>query len=182
MSEDFSSDGSVYDEDTGEPTMSDWEAEAAAERWARVCRQHLRETYPGDIEIVEEYIGEAEHQDGEAYWLTHFLRMHELVADFTLYMAMRGPVEGDMDEEGKYRIFSSLEAAVPFVNVSNSTFELEVAMHRPERMQLFVILRDEELTNFKIDGSVTHYFKLNTWKEVLRVAGQLWRISRQVDR
>ncbi len=168
----------------GEPvsTMSDSEAEAAAERWARVCRQHLRETYPGDIETVEEYISEAEHQDGGAYWLVNFFRVYELDADFTLYVDKRGPVEGDMDEDGKYRIFSSFKAAVPFINVSNSTFELEVAIHRPERMQLFVLLRDEKMTNFRIGGDTIHYFKLNTWKEVLRVAGQLWRISRQVNR
>lgn len=163
-------------------TIPDWEAEAAAERWARVCRQHLRETYPDDKEIVEEYIGEAEHQDGYAYWLLHFLKKEELEDDFTTYKDERGFVEGDLGEKGKYRIFSSHKAAVPFVSIRWSTLDLEVSMHRPDRMELDVILRDEDSTTFKIDGKVIHTFKLNTWKEVLRVAGQLWRISARLEK
>ncbi len=168
----------------GEPvsTMSDWEAEAAAERFAKVCRQHLRETYPDDSEIVEEYIGEAEHQDGYQYWLVHFLKMEELDDDFKVYCDNRGPVEGDMDEKGEYRIFSSHMAALPYLSLSLSSFELKVSMHRPDRMHLTVILRDEEWNTFRIDGEVIHTFKLNTWKEVLRVAGQLWRISARLER
>lgn len=178
MSEDFSNDGSVYDEVTGEPIMSDWEAEAAAERHAKVCRQHLRETYPDDIEIVEEYISEAENQEGYQYWLAHFLKMEELEDDFTVYKDERGFVEGDM--EGEYRIFSSHKAALPYLSISKSTLSLQISMHKPGRMYLKVILRDGDWNTFRIDGQTIHEYPLATWKEVLKVAGQLWRISRRL--
>ncbi len=156
--------------------VPDWMAEAAAERFAKVCRQHLRETYPGDSEIVEEYIGEAEHQDGVGYWLAHFLKKEEVEDDFTTYVFERGFVEGDLNEKGE-RVFSSHKAALPYLSLKWSSFELEVSMHHPDRMEFDVILRDEDCIAFRIDGDIIHTFKLNTWKEVLRVAGQLWRIS-----
>ena len=167
----------------GEPvsTMSDWEAEAAAERFAKVCRQHLRETYPDDKEIVEEYIGEAEHQDGYAYWLSHFLKTEELGTDFELYCVERAKLtEGLLDEDGEYRIFSSHKAAVPYLDVPWSSFQLRVSMHHPDRMELNVILRDGDCTTFCIDGEVIHTFRLNTWEEVAKVTGQLWRISKRL--
>lgn len=160
-------------------TIPDWAAEAWAENWQRVCRDHLHNSYPDDKEIVKEYIGEAEHQDGIAYWF-NFQSMEQVEVDFELYLVERGPVEGDLDKKGEYRIFSSHKAALPYLSLSKSTFDLQVAMHKPERMYLKVILRDEKWKTFRINGVIIHEFKLNTWKEVLRVAGQLWRISRRL--
>ena len=162
----------------GEPvsTMPDWQAEAAAERFAKVCRQHLRETYPDNSEIVEEYIGEAEHQDGYGYWLMHFLKMKELEADFEVYKDNRDSVEGELNEKGD-RVFSSHKAAVPYADIPWSSFQLRVSMHHPNRMELNVILRDKDTKAFRIDGEIIHTFRLNTWNEVREAAGQLWRIS-----
>ncbi len=173
MSEELGNNGEL------EVTIPDWEAEAAAESWARVCRLHLRETYPDDSEIVEEYIGEAEHQDGYGYWLVHFRKMEELDDDFTTYKDERGFVEGDLNEKGE-RVFSSHKAALPYLSLKWSSFNLVTSMHHPDRMELDVILRDENCKAFRIDGDVLHTYKLNTWKEVLKVVGQLWRISRRI--
>lgn len=51
---------------------------------ASFCRSFLRRKYPGDKELVEEYIKEAEHQDGDAYW-QNLTRFEDLYADFALY-------------------------------------------------------------------------------------------------
>jgi hypothetical protein len=51
---------------------------------ASFWRSFLRRKYPGDKELVEEYIKEAEHQDGDAYW-QNFTRFEDLYADFELY-------------------------------------------------------------------------------------------------
>ncbi len=51
---------------------------------ASFCRVFLRRKYPGDKELVEEYIREAEHQDGDAYWQL-FNSFEGLYADFELY-------------------------------------------------------------------------------------------------
>ena len=162
-------------------TIPNWAAEAWAENWQKVCRDHLYNSYPDDKEIVEEYIGEAEHQDGIAYWF-NFQAMEELDEDFTLYIDNRGLVEGDMDDEDEYRIFSSHKAALPYLSVTHSSFNLGTAMRRPDRMRLKVILRDKDWHTFRIDGDVIHEFKLDTWKEVVRAAGQLWRISARLER
>jgi hypothetical protein len=156
-------------------TIPDWAAEAWAENWQRSCRDHLHNSYPDDKEVVEEYIGEAEHQDGIAYWFM-FQSMEAVETDFTTYMDERGPVEGDLDKKGD-RVFSSHKAALPYLSIKWSTFQLKVSMHHPDRMHLLTILRDDDGTDFRIDGDIIHEFKLNTWKEVAKVANQLWRIS-----
>lgn len=161
-------------------TIPDWAAEAWAEGWQRVCRDHLYNSYPDDKEIVEEYIGEAEHQDGIAYWFM-FKSMDELETDFETYIVERGPIEGGLDEKG-YRVFSSHKAAVPYLSVRWSSLKLSVSMHRPDRMELDVILRDADSNTFKIDGSTVHTFKLNTWNDVRKVARQLWRISARIEK
>jgi hypothetical protein len=49
---------------------------------------HLRMAHSASNELsalVEEYIGEAEHQDGEGYW-SQFSSLEELFADFDLYV------------------------------------------------------------------------------------------------
>lgn len=52
----------------------------------RELRDHRRKAHQQGI--VEEYIGEAEHQDGEAYW-DRFPTLAELLKDFDLYVAAR---------------------------------------------------------------------------------------------
>ena len=159
-------------------TIPDWAAEAWAENWQRTCRDHLHNSYQDDKAIVEEYIGEAEHQDGVAYWFM-FQSMEAVETDFELYMVERGPMEGDLNEKGE-RVFSSHKAALPHVSLKWSSLNLMMSMHHPDRMHLNAILRDDDNHAFRIDGEIIHTFKLNTWKEVLKVAGQLWRISRRL--
>jgi len=42
--------------------------------------------YPGMAQEVEQYIGEAEHQDGEGYW-ENFETLADLFTDFDLWIA-----------------------------------------------------------------------------------------------
>lgn len=46
--------------------------------------QFLRETFANVPELVEEYITEAEHQDGREYW-QYFASAEELEGDFRIY-------------------------------------------------------------------------------------------------
>lgn len=50
--------------------------------WAELCKRMLRATF--GVEAANEYINEAEHQDGLEYW-PKFKSLHELRTDFRLY-------------------------------------------------------------------------------------------------
>lgn len=154
-------------------------SEEQVQAWRIDCKASLRRKFSDDDEdIVEEYIGEAEHQDGYGYW-DQFGHLEELYSDFTTYKDARGFVEGDLNEKGE-RVFSSHKAALPYLSLKWSSLKLEMAMYRPNRMYLSAILRDDDNHAFRIGGDVIHEFQLTTWKEVLQVAGQLWRISRRI--
>jgi hypothetical protein len=49
------------------------------------------------LHAVVEYIQEAEHQDGDAYW-NHFHTFEELEDDFDLYFENRGPWHSEEEE------------------------------------------------------------------------------------
>lgn len=53
------------------------------------CVRVLRAEFPQDGPLVEEYVGEAEHQDGEGYW-DNFRTAAEVCEDFRLYREIAG--------------------------------------------------------------------------------------------
>jgi hypothetical protein len=61
----------------------------ADEREKRETRiVYLQEIYANQADIVEEYIAEAEHQEGYTYWM-QFPDLQELATDFDLYRENR---------------------------------------------------------------------------------------------
>lgn len=56
--------------------------------WRRVCIDFLKSEFLDQLPIVEEYVAEAEHQDGRGYW-GEFRTLEEVRADFVLYLDAR---------------------------------------------------------------------------------------------
>lgn len=54
-------------------------------KWAHRCRKHLAKVFASYPDEVSEYVGEAEHQDGENYW-NYFETLHDAVDDFVQYL------------------------------------------------------------------------------------------------
>lgn len=59
---------------------------------------HLKSIDQGAPDNVEEYINEAEHQDGEEYW-DQFDDLEDLTTDYNLYWdSIAGTDEDDLDD------------------------------------------------------------------------------------
>lgn len=74
----------------GEPQEGDDEGDGPAVRsvWGATCIAALTDALPDHLEVIQEYVLEAEHQDGYGYW-DQFSTTPEVVDDFNLYMENR---------------------------------------------------------------------------------------------
>lgn len=70
------------------------------------ARAILQGAFPNNHQEVEEYILEAEHQDGESYWTEKVRSAEDLVEDMKLYLqaldiekAVRDPSNGISEED-----------------------------------------------------------------------------------
>lgn len=53
--------------------------------------EYLIECFPdATLDLIDEYMDESEHQDGEECWTNNFSTMHEVVEDFLLYCCYDG--------------------------------------------------------------------------------------------
>lgn len=52
----------------------------------QMCIWYLRAAFPEHSEKVEEYIREAEHQEGYGYWQEFFTNIYQAGEDFLLYI------------------------------------------------------------------------------------------------
>lgn len=59
-------------------------------RWAGIMKEWLRRARPHDHTLVEEYIMEAEHQEGIDYWWQLFSRPSQVCKDFDIYVESIG--------------------------------------------------------------------------------------------
>ena len=76
-----------------------------------------------------------------------------------------------------YIEFTSMKEAAKHADVAWSALDIATPVHGPHP-KLTAILRDEDGTVFKINGSAVNTFKLDTWSKAQYVLGQLWRISK----
>ena len=67
-------------EDNEAPKRSEWGAQ---------CVAYLREIYPNEKDLVEEYISEAENQDGYSCWDDLYGTLGQVTQDYELYKSQK---------------------------------------------------------------------------------------------
>lgn len=78
----------VLDVDFSRPTFTQPVIDSRTHISPINARRILREKFAEQISDVEEFIGEAEHQDGDEYWY-HHLNAASLTKDFALYTKVK---------------------------------------------------------------------------------------------